>query len=100
MKDSIKDFIQHPATVLSAGLASLSSLFSIPFVDPMLGVVWGNIGQLFTAFSISAFTIVPNIDLPVAEVGQSIQIIAILLGVAYAGKLGYGVLQQVLAKSD
>lgn len=94
MIDSLREFARHPVTVLSAGLASASSLFSIPFLDPVLAVVWLNIGKLFTAASISAFTIVPNVELPVAEAGEALQIVAILLGIAYAGKLAYGVAQQ------
>lgn len=100
MIDSVRNFVRHPMTVGSAALASASSLFSVPFLDPLMTVVWTNIGQLFTAFSIGAFTVVPNIDLPVAQAGEAIQITALLLGVAYAAKLGLKVGQQAIEKLD
>lgn len=100
MIDTAREFVRHPITVLSAFLTSVSSLFSVPFLDPVLAVVWANIGQLFTAASISAFTIVPNVELPYAQLGEALQIVAILLGLAYAGKLGLGVLRDASTKLD
>lgn len=100
MIDRAREFVRHPLTVFSAAATSASALFSVPFLDPVMGVVWANVGQLFTAFSIGAFTIVPNVELPVAQLGEALQITAIILGVAYAGKLGLGVLRDVSAKYD
>jgi len=100
MIESTRDIIRHPVTVLTTALASASSLFSLPFIDPLFAVLWGNLAQLFTAASISAFTIAPNIDLPFAAAGEALQITAILLGVAYAGKLLYGVYQETTLKLD
>lgn len=100
MIQSAKEFVRHPITLVSAFLTSLSGLFPVPLLDPLFGVVWANIGQLFTAFSIGAFTIVPNVQLPVAQAGEALQITAIILGIAYAGKLGLGVLRDVSAKLD
>lgn len=100
MIESTKDIVRHPATVFSAALTALGTLFNVPFLDALLGVLWANIATLFTASSIGAFTVAPNLgDLP-AQIVEAMQVVAILLGVAYGGKLLYGVWQDVAQKID
>ena len=91
MNIELRDIVRHPVTVLSAGLAGLNGFVSLPFIDALFAVVWSNVPTLFTASSVGAFTIAPNLGGLPAEVTEALQITAILLGLAYAGKLLYGV---------
>lgn len=91
MKDRLRDIVRHPVTVLSVAVTSASQLFSVPFLDALVAVVWSNIPTLFTASSIGAFTVVPNIPAVPSGVLEALQIAAVLLGIAYGGKLVYGV---------
>lgn len=93
MIDSTRDIVRHPATIVSAVLTAASGLFNVPFLDALFGVLWANLATLFTASSIGAFTVAPNLgDLP-SQIVEAMQIVAILLGVAYGLKLLYGVWQ-------
>lgn len=100
MIESTRDIIRHPATVFSAALTAASGLFNVPFLDALLGVLWANVATLFTASSIGAFTVAPNLgDLP-GQVVEAMQVVAILLGVMYGGKLLYGVYTDAVQRLD
>jgi hypothetical protein len=100
MIESTRDIIRHPATVFSAAVAAAGTLFNVPFLDALLGVLWANVPTLFTASSIGAFTVAPNLgDLP-AQVVEAMQVVAILLGVAYGGKLLLGVWRDAEQRLD
>jgi len=100
MIDSTRDVIRHPATVFSAALTAVGTLFNVPFLDALLAVVWSNVPTLFTVSSIGAFTVAPNLgDLP-GQFVEAMQVVAILLGIAYAGKLLYGVWRDAEQRLD
>lgn len=100
MIDSTRDIVRHPATIISAFLTAVSGLFNVPFLDAVLGVLWANVATLFTASSIGAFTVAPNLgDLP-SQAVEAMQVVAILLGIAYGGKLLYGVWQDAEEELD
>jgi len=100
MITNIRDAARHPATLISAGLTVASQLFHIPFVDALLAVLWSNVPTLFTATSIGAFTVVPNVDGIPAVIGETLQVVAILLALTYGGKLLYGVFLDVKKRID
>ena len=94
MPRKIKDAVSHPLTVFSAAFVSLTQLLGLGWLDAFGAVIWGNLAQIFTAVSIGAFTVVPNVGLPFAFIGQALQFLAVTLGIAYALKLGLGVYEQ------
>lgn len=99
MIGTLEDLVLHPVTVLSAGAVSLAHVLHLAWLDAFFAVIWGNLAPLFTAVSISAFTVVPNVDLGVlSPLSNTLQVTAIALGVAYAGKLAYGVYKEVQRK--
>lgn len=86
----LKELVRHPATLVTAVLTAAAQLFQIPLIDAFFGVVWGQLGTIFTAMSIISFSVIPNVDLGgLAFAGSTLQSMAIVLAVAYAGKLGY-----------
>jgi hypothetical protein len=85
----LKEVLQHPATIATAALTAAAQLFQIPFIDAFIGVIWGQLGTIFTAASILSFSVVPNVDLgQFAFAGSMLQSAAIVLAIAYASKLG------------
>lgn len=100
MITDIRDAAVHPAALVSYLLTVVSQLFHIPFVDALAGVLWSNVPTLFTATSIGAFTVVPNVDGIPAIVGETLQVVALLLAVTYGGKLLYGVVLDAKERID
>lgn len=87
---SLEEAIRHPATIVTTGLAALSQLFQIPFIDALVGVVWSQISVIFTSVSVLSFTVLPNVNLGrFAFVSSTMQTVALILAVLYAAKLAY-----------
>lgn len=87
---SIEEAIRHPATIVTTGLAAVSQLFQIPFIDALVSVVWSQISVVFTAASVLSFTVLPNVDLGrFGFVSSTMQTLALILAVLYATKLAY-----------
>ena len=82
MPSKIKNALSHPASVATAITGALGGILHFPlFTDLWIGLV-AQSGSLFTASSIFAFTVAPEID------GLSagwIRPIAIVLGIVFAG---------------
>lgn len=87
---SLERIIRNPATIFTAALAAASALLQIPFIDALFGVLWSQLSVVFTATSVLGFTVLPNVDLgPLSIVSGPVQGIAVVLALAYAGKLLY-----------
>ena len=87
---SLQEAVRHPVTIVSSGLAAASQLFQIPFIDALVAVVWTQASTLFSAISILAFSVFPNVDLGgFAFLTSSVRTLALILAVVYAGKLAY-----------
>lgn len=80
------EIVRHPVTSITVVVSALAQLFQIPVIDAVLGVVWGQMSILFTGTSIFAFTVLPNVAAP-EWLSGNVQILAIVLGVAYGAKL-------------
>jgi len=98
---TVGEIVRHPATALSVVVTSLAQLFQLPVIDAVLGVLWGQLSILFTGTSIFAFTVLPNVDLGAFEwLSGNVQIVAVVLGVAYGLKLLTQVVEKVIAEID
>lgn len=57
----LKQLLTQPAAVATALGGALLQLLGVTWIDPFIGVLFANIGTLFTALSISGFTIAPEV---------------------------------------
>jgi hypothetical protein len=57
----IKELLTEPKAVATATGGALLQLLGVTWVDPVASVVIANIGTVFTALSISGFTIAPEV---------------------------------------
>ncbi len=57
----LTDILTQPAAVATALGGALLQLLGVAWIDPFIGVLFANIGTLFTALSIAGFTIAPEV---------------------------------------
>ncbi|AGF91284.1 hypothetical protein DJ71_09250 [Halorubrum sp. E3] len=57
----LTDILTQPVAVATAAGGALLQLLGVTWLDPFVSVVLANIGTLFTALSISGFTIAPEV---------------------------------------
>lgn len=57
----IRELLTEPRAVATATGGALLQLLGITWLDPVASVVVANIGTVFTALSISGFTIAPEV---------------------------------------
>ncbi|TKX78437.1 hypothetical protein EXE53_21180 [Halorubrum sp. SD626R] len=57
----LKHILTEPKTVATATGGALLQLLGVTWLDPVASVVVANIGTVFTALSISGFTIAPEV---------------------------------------
>lgn len=57
----LTDILTQPVAVATAVGGALLQLLGVTWIDPFVGVLFANIGTLFTALSISGFTIAPEV---------------------------------------
>lgn len=89
-----KEILKHPATLVSALLGGLGLAVKPALVLGVGGALWGQLGTLFTAISVFAFTVVPQV--PALSPAESILTgAALLTGVAYGLKLLNRVYQRI-----
>lgn len=86
-----------PGTIIAAAVGIVSQVASIPFVDPLVSVILNQSGALFTAASITGFTIAPSVAwLPV----DAIQTLALVAGAIFVltqlAKVGRAAKQQFM----
>lgn len=85
---TIRELLKHPITGASGVFAGIATVFQIGAIDALAGVVWTQVATLFTVFSISAFTVLPNVDLgPLSGIGEIATVLALVFGVLYVAKL-------------
>jgi hypothetical protein len=76
----IRDLIEHPGTIITVAVGVVSQFATLPLVDPLISVILQQSGALFTAASITGFTIAPQVEwLPV----DIIQTLAIVVGALF-----------------
>jgi hypothetical protein len=63
----LKKIITDPATVAVTVAGALSHLLGLGIADAIVHVVWANVPTLFTALSVSGFTLAPRVEWLPAE---------------------------------
>jgi Na+/phosphate symporter len=81
---STRDVLGHPVTAVTAVLAAAAQLLNLVWLDAAVAVLLANIGTLFTAVSITGFTIVPEIE---ALPNAPFRVLALVIGVIYVAYL-------------
>jgi hypothetical protein len=82
VKDAIVEFVNHPVTVLVGVFSGLATVWEP--ATALAVVLWSQIGTIFSALSISAATLAP--ELPQLPEG-SLQMAAMIAGALYVAKL-------------
>lgn len=96
---TINELLRHPVTAASGVFTTLAAVFQLGAIDAIAAVVWSQVATLFTVFSISAFTVLPNVNLGVLEpVGEIATVAAMGLGALYVAKLTNQFVQSVKKK--
>lgn len=85
---TLRELLKHPVTGASGVFAGVATVFKIGAIDALAGVIWTQVATLFTVFSISAFTVFPNVDLgPLQPVAEVATVLALVFGALYVAKL-------------
>jgi len=94
---TLKELLTQPVTVAtSAGLA-IAHVLGIGWIDPVITVVLANIPTIFTALSISGFTLAPEVAwLP----EETLTTLALVAGGIYVLTLVDRVIDQIQTRMD
>lgn len=82
-----KDLLAHPASLAAAGLSILGIAVKPMLLQAVFAAVWGQAGTIFTAASVAAFSLVPNVDV-LAPFQPFVVGVAVISGAVYLAKLG------------
>lgn len=77
----LRDYIEHPVALISGFLGAIGLAVKPGIIMAVLMTVWGSAGTIFTASSLFAWTISPNVDAlaPYADIFQTLALLAALL---------------------
>lgn len=94
---TLKDLLTQPVTIAtSAGLA-IAHVLGIAWIDPLVSVLLANIPTIFTVFSISGFTLAPEVAwLP----EETLTTLALVAGGIYVLTLVDRVIDQIQERMD
>jgi hypothetical protein len=91
-KLTLREVVQHPATIASAVVATIGGLLNLPVLSAFAAVAWAKAGTLFTVLSIGGFTVAPRVEfLPEGP----LTVLALGGAGLYVLKLLYGVFQNL-----
>jgi hypothetical protein len=94
---NVKKLLTKPVTVAtSAGLA-IAHVLGVGWIDPLVSVLLANIGSVFTALSVSSFTLAKNVSWLPEETLTSLTIVA---GGIYVLTLVDRVINQIQTRMD
>ena len=87
-------YLLNPITGVTALLTGLVHTVHIAWLDALAGVVWTQLGTLFPAASITAFSLAPHLPIP----QEPLIALFLVIGVLYVAKLLSGFIDSVQAK--
>ena len=90
----LERYLLNPITGITALLTGLVHVVQITWLDAVAGVVWGQLGTLFPAASITAFSLVPHLPIPQTPFIA----LTLVVGMLYVAKLLSGFVDAVQAK--
>jgi len=89
------EILTHPLTVAASMATAIGQALGIKYVVAVTGVVWAQVSTVFTALSVSAFTLAPEIPwLP----REPLMAASLIIGGLYVLKLGDRVLDRIEAR--
>lgn len=81
---SLRDWIRHPTTKALAVVGVFGGLLKLPLLAALWAALWANLGTLFPAISITAWTIAPEVpEIPT----EPVQVVALGLGGLFVAKM-------------
>ncbi|MBB6645074.1 hypothetical protein [Halobellus ruber] len=90
---TLKEWLTHPITVLTGSLGVIGIGIEPALIKGLFAALWATAPTLFTASSITAFTIAPEIN--VLEPLQPVAVgVALITGGIYLAKLGNRALEE------
>jgi hypothetical protein len=92
MEKSLGYYVRHPLALAAIVVSLVASLVQLPFVVDLGTWLVSSSGALFTASSVFAFTVLPEVDPAVAELAKPV---AIVLGVVFALSKVYGAFKKL-----
>lgn len=88
---TLKEWITHPITVLTGSLGVIGIGIEPALIKGLLAALWATAPTLFTASSITAFSLIPN--LPALQPLRPVAV-ALVTGGIYLAKLGDRALEE------
>jgi len=93
----LKDILTQPATVATSSGIAIANAIGLTWFDPLISVLLGNLNTVFTALSVTGFTIAPEISwLP----QDTLTTLTLAVAGLYVLKLLHSLLTKVADKQD
>lgn len=90
-----RKILTDPVTVILATLGAIAHALGVGWVQAVVSVLWTNVSTLFTALSVSGFTLAPQVAwIPEGPVTTA----ALVAGAAYVLKLADKMIDKIQAK--
>jgi predicted metal-binding membrane protein len=86
MSKKLKRALTHPVSVLTGALTGFGFLIDPNIVIGVITALWASAGTLFTATSVAAFSVVPNVP-SLSPIGPIATTAALVAGGLYVTKL-------------
>jgi len=61
LRESLKSVAAHPLAKATGVSALVGAIIKLPLVVALVGTLWAQLGTLFTALSVTAFSIAPRV---------------------------------------
>lgn len=101
LTNTLANLLQNPLTAITAAVGVVGGWLQFPFVDAILGTLWGEAGALFAALSVSATTLAPEVAwLPVETIQVAALVMGVLLVVNRLYRVGVGFQQRLTDSED
>jgi len=84
LRESLKAVSRHPLAKATGVSAVVGALIKLPLLVALVGTVWAQLGTLFTAFSVTAFSIAPRVPFIPTGIAQNT---ALVIGGLFVTKL-------------
>lgn len=84
------ELLKNPVAWLTGGVGGVV-LFDPTVITALLAALWSSAGTLFTATSVAAFTVIPQVS-ALSPYEETAVAIAVAAGGIYLAKLGYRIL--------
>ncbi|AJF26819.1 MULTISPECIES: hypothetical protein [unclassified Haloarcula] len=84
VREFLKTVSRHPLAKATGVSALVGIIIKLPLVVALVGTLWAQLGTLFTAFSVTAFSIAPRVPFIPTGIAQNT---ALVIGGLFVVKL-------------